>query len=127
MAPSYNPDEIMNAIQRADYGFVLENAMPHALAGNPDAQCTIALMYECGFGIQRDFLEAERWLLKATQQNSALAWNNLGTLYERRRFLAVLGQWILFPLINFRTNVKGSGSPVVYSAPLNGRLEPRWL
>jgi TPR repeat protein len=84
MAPSYNPDEILNAIQRADYRFVLENAMPHALAGNPDAQCTVALKYESGFGIQRDFLEARRWLLKATQQNSSLAWNNLGTLYAAK-------------------------------------------
>ena len=83
MSPSYNPDEIMDAVQRADYGLVLEKAMPHALAGNPDAQCTIALMYECGLGIQRDFLEAERWLLRATQQNSALACIISGPFMQR--------------------------------------------
>jgi TPR repeat protein len=77
---SYNSEEIINAIQRADYAFVLQRAMPHALAGNADAQCTIALLYEGGLGVQIDFLEAERWLLKATAQNSALAWHNLGTL-----------------------------------------------
>jgi hypothetical protein len=38
----------------------MTNAMPHALAGSPDAQCTIALLYEAGWGVQRDFLEAER-------------------------------------------------------------------
>jgi TPR repeat protein len=29
-------------------------------------------------------VEAERWLLQAASQNSALAWNNLGTLYAMR-------------------------------------------
>jgi TPR repeat protein len=56
-------------------------AMPHALSGDANAQCTIALLYGAGWGVQRDVLEAERWLLKATAQNSALAWNSLGTLY----------------------------------------------
>jgi uncharacterized protein len=82
--PTYDSDEIMEAIQRADYQFVLENALPHALAGNADAQCTIALLYEGGLGVQRNLLEAERWLLKATAQNSALAWHNLGTLYSMK-------------------------------------------
>lgn len=82
--PAYNSDEIIDAIRRADYNFVLENAMPHALAGNTDAQCTIALLYQCGWGVGLDYLEAERWLLKATAQNSPLAWHNLGTLYSMR-------------------------------------------
>ena len=79
--PNYNVDEISDAIQRADYDFVLERAMPNALAGNSEAQCTIALLYEVGWGVDRDVLEAERWLLRATAQNSALAWHNLGSLY----------------------------------------------
>ena len=78
---AYNSDEILRAIERADYEFVLKNAMLHALSGNVDALCTIALLYEAGWGVQKDFLEAERWLLKAAAQNSALAWHNLGTLY----------------------------------------------
>ncbi|MGA9730510.1 MAG: hypothetical protein WA757_14725 [Candidatus Acidiferrales bacterium] len=79
--PDYNWDEVSKAIEHGDYDFVLKNAMPHALAGNSDAQCTIAFLYEAGWGVQRDVLEAERWLLKATAQNSPLAWHNLGTLY----------------------------------------------
>lgn len=82
--PNYNPDEIMKAFERREYKFVIENAMPRAIAGNPDAQCTIALMYECGFGVERDFQQAEQWLLKATRQNSPLAWHNLGSLYAMK-------------------------------------------
>jgi TPR repeat protein len=77
----YNWDEVSKAMDRCDFDFVLKNAMPHALAGNSDAQCTISLLYQLGWGVQRDAREAERWLLKATSQDSALAWHNLGSLY----------------------------------------------
>lgn len=50
MTPDYNWDEVSKAIGRADYEFVLKNTMPHALAGNADAQCTIALLYQVGWG-----------------------------------------------------------------------------
>ena len=82
--PTYEADEILRAFQSADYKFVLEKAMPHAIAGNANAQCMIASMYECGFGVGRNVVEAERWLLQAAEQNSALAWNNLGTLYATK-------------------------------------------
>lgn len=82
--PTYNPEEILNALQRTDHKLVLKRAMPHAIAGNADAQCTIALMYENGFGVERNVVEAERWLVKAANENSALAWNNLGTLYATK-------------------------------------------
>jgi TPR repeat protein len=82
MAPAdYNWDEVSKAIERGDYESVLKNAMPHALGGNTDAQCTIALLYQSGWRVRRDVREAERWLLKATSQNSPLAWHNLGSLY----------------------------------------------
>jgi TPR repeat protein len=77
----YNWDEVSKAMDRCDFDFALKNAMPHALAGNSDAQCTIALLYQLGWGVQRNAREAERWLLKATSQDSALAWHNLGSLY----------------------------------------------
>jgi TPR repeat protein len=79
--PRYNFAEIVAAIHRADYAFVLKNAMQHAVDGNASAQCAMALVYQAGWGVQADVLEAERWLLKATAQNSAAAWHNLGTLY----------------------------------------------
>jgi hypothetical protein len=34
-------DEVSKAIERSDYEFVLKNAMPHALAGNSDAQAQL--------------------------------------------------------------------------------------
>ncbi len=77
----YNSDDVLTAFQREDYASVLKAAMPHAVAGNADAQCMISFLYQSGSGVPRDLVKAEEWLLKATAQDSALAWNNLGTLY----------------------------------------------
>ncbi len=77
----YNPDAAFEAFDRKDYEAVLKLASPHAVAGNSDAQCMVALLHQCGLGVQRNVLEAERWLLKVAEQNAPLAWNNLGTLY----------------------------------------------
>jgi len=82
--PTYNPDEILEALQRADYKFVLEKAMSHAVAGNADAQCVIALLFEAGLGVKRNVVEAEYWLRKSAKRNSALGWHNLGTLYAAK-------------------------------------------
>jgi uncharacterized protein len=81
MAATYNAEEVLAAFERKDYEFVLKEALPHAEAGNPVAQCMISLLYQCGFGVSHDSAKAEEWLLKAAAQDYALAWNNLGTLY----------------------------------------------
>jgi TPR repeat protein len=80
----YIADNALDAFERKDYDLVLKLAMPHATKGNSDAQTTVALLYQCGFGVERNVLEAERWLLKAAEQNNPVAWNNLGTLYASK-------------------------------------------
>jgi len=82
--PNYSPDDVLDAFERKEYDVVLRLAMPHASDGNSDAQTTVALLYQCGLGVERDVLEAERWLLKAAQQNNPVAWNNLGNLYASK-------------------------------------------
>ena len=77
----FKPDEAMDAFERKEYGRVVEMTMPHAIAGNSDAQTQLSLLYQLGFGVERDVLEAERWLLKAAEQDNPVAWHNLGTLY----------------------------------------------
>jgi TPR repeat protein len=77
----YIPGDALDAFERQDYGLVLKLALPAAIDGNPDAQATVALLYQCGLGVNRDVLEAERWLLMAAERGSVVAWNNLGSLY----------------------------------------------
>jgi len=38
-------------------------------------------LYQVELGVPRDIVEAERWLLRAAEQNNPVAWNNLGSLY----------------------------------------------
>jgi len=82
--PDYNRDAAMEAFEREDYQSVFQLAIPYASAGNSDAQVMVACLYQTGLGVERDVLEAERWLIKAATQNNALAWHNLGSLYAGR-------------------------------------------
>lgn len=82
--PKYSPSAALDAFERRDYGLVLKLALPAAMDGNSDAQTTVALLYQCGLGVNRDVLEAERWLLLAAERGSPIAWNNLGSLYASK-------------------------------------------
>lgn len=77
----YNAAEMMLAFEKEDCEHVLREALPHAVAGNPSAQCMISLFYQCGFAVPGDLAKAEDWLLKAATQDQPRAWNNIGTLY----------------------------------------------
>jgi TPR repeat protein len=83
-SPQYIPRDAHEAFEGADYELVLKLAMPPAIRGNSDAQTTVALLYQCGLGVNRDVLEAERWLLRAAESNNPVAWNNLGSLYASK-------------------------------------------
>jgi len=82
--PKYIPNDALNALERQDYELVLKLALPAAMDGNSDAQTTVALLYQCGWGVNRDVLEAERWLLRAAESGNPVAWNNLGSLYASK-------------------------------------------
>ena len=82
--PKYIPSVALDAFERQDYELVLKLALPAAMDGNSDAQTTVALLYECGLGVNRDVLEAERWLLMAAERDNPVAWNNLGHCMPRR-------------------------------------------
>ena len=66
----FNSDEAMDAFERREYDRVVEMTLFHAIAGNSNAQTQLSPLYQLGLGVERDVLEAERWLLKAAQQNN---------------------------------------------------------
>ena len=72
------------AFDRKDYEAVLRHTLPYATAGDAHAQCMISLLYQSGLGVKQDSRKAEAWLIRATEQNSPVAWNNLGSLYASR-------------------------------------------
>jgi len=69
---------------RTNNPLVSKLALPAAMDGNSDAQTMVALLYEGGLGVNRDVLEAERWLLMAAERGNPVAWNNLGSLYASK-------------------------------------------
>jgi TPR repeat protein len=79
MSLKYDPEPTLAAFDLENYDAALRLALPHADAGNSDSQCMVALLYETGLGLNRDVLKAESRLIKAAEQNSCVAWNNLGT------------------------------------------------
>ena len=82
----------MEEIENKNYDFakaekrqeLLEYVLPYANAGDADAQVEMGFLYSTGTGVPRDLSEAERWLMKAAEQDHPLAWNNLGTLFQER-------------------------------------------
>ena len=79
---TYDWEAAQAAFARGEYQELFRYAMPFAEAGNSDAQCMIALLYQCGQGDEQDGAAAEKWLIAATESGNPIAWNNLGVLYE---------------------------------------------
>jgi len=80
LSDKYDFEVASALLEREEYRKVREYALPHANSGDSNAQCLIALLYQCGFGVLVDLGEAERWLREAAEQNNPVAWNNLGTV-----------------------------------------------
>jgi TPR repeat protein len=78
----------IKAFEEQSYQEAYRLLIPLAEAGNPQAQCYIASMYQGGFGVPVDGAKAVEWYLKAavqqdrTERISAVAYNNLGTIYS---------------------------------------------
>lgn len=81
---NYNASAALDAFKCGDYESVRTLVSPYAEAGNSDAQCMLALLYQCGLGVEQSVLESERWLLAATKQNNPIARHNLGALYDSK-------------------------------------------
>jgi len=85
MAISNYDFEIASALlEKKNYEELLGYVLPHATAGDANAQCLMGFLWEHGLGVPPDLTQAERWLQKAADQNSPVAWNNLGTFWLGR-------------------------------------------
>ena len=85
MSNSYDFEFASALLEKKNCGELWRYALPHANAGDPNAQCLLGFLCEHGLGVVSDLDEAERWLRKATEQDNPVAWNNLGTFWAGRR------------------------------------------
>jgi hypothetical protein len=65
-----------------NYGEAFRLLLPLAESGDTEAQCAVASMYQPGWGVERDVVEAVRWYVMAAEGGSALACNNLWSIYS---------------------------------------------
>ncbi len=61
---------------------VLQRARPLAEQGNANAQYNMGVIYDEGYGVERDYAKAREWYKKAAAQNYAKAEHNLGVMYQ---------------------------------------------
>jgi TPR repeat protein len=84
MPADFEPGVATEALEREDYKSAFQIYMQYASARNSDAQVMVSCLYQTGLGVERNVLEAERWLLIATAQDNLVDWNNLGSMYAQK-------------------------------------------
>jgi TPR repeat protein len=78
---TYDLDSMTEALVQGKGEWVHERTRPLAEAGILKAQLMMGILYQLGIGVAQDGAEAVKWYRLAAEQNDALAWKNLGTLY----------------------------------------------
>jgi S1-C subfamily serine protease len=67
-----------SAYERGDFAQAAQLWRPLAEGGHVNAQINLAVMYEHGYGVDRDLQTAAAWYLAAARQDSAIGQYNLG-------------------------------------------------
>ncbi len=70
------------AYENKDFASALKHWQPLAEKGNPDAQYLLGIIYKNGYGVQVNFLEAEKWFRKSAGQGDVGAQYYLGVFME---------------------------------------------
>ena len=78
---TYDLNSMMEALVQGKGEWVHGETRPLAEAGILKAQLMMGILYQLGIGVAQDGSQAVKWYRLAAEQNDALAWKNLGTLY----------------------------------------------
>ena len=78
---TYDLDFMMEALVQGKGEWVHAETRPLAEAGLLKAQLMMGILSQLGIGVVQDGLAALKWYRLAAEQNDALAWKNMGTLY----------------------------------------------
>jgi uncharacterized protein len=72
----------MDAFERGDYETALEEFLPLAQQGSPQARYDLGVLYDNGYGVVQDYSEAAKWYRLAAEQGYARAQYNLAGMYR---------------------------------------------
>lgn len=81
------------AFESGNYAEALQTLLPLAELGNPEAQFSVACIYDPIFGIQADATKAISWYSQAAEQGHPIAQNNLATLYLKDKNVEQAIKW----------------------------------
>jgi TPR repeat protein len=71
----------LEEFNNGNYSSAFTLLMPIAKAGEAEAQCLIANMYQTGSGVEHSVLLAIQWYEKSANQGYGVASNNLGEIF----------------------------------------------
>lgn len=75
-------DEAASAFAAGDYDTALAEVLPLAEQVDPRSQYGMGVLYENGFAVTKDPLQAASWYRKAAEQGDIDALSNLGVPYQ---------------------------------------------
>ena len=75
-------EDAMAASTRGDYATAIMLLRPLADRGIAAAQFRLGVMYDNGWGVPQDRVEAVDWYRKAAEQGNAVAQHYLGVMYD---------------------------------------------
>ncbi len=75
-------DKGQEAYDKRQYAMALRSWQVAAALGHPNAQNSLGIMYDNGYGVQQNHAEAANWYQKAAEQGYAFGQSNLGFMYE---------------------------------------------
>lgn len=76
------------AFEKEDYTTAVAKFKTAAEKGNVNAQAILGIMYESGFGVEKNDAEAVRWSMLAAKKGDDLAQSTLGIMYTSGRGVA---------------------------------------
>jgi TPR repeat protein len=83
--PVYADDPLLlgqKALRDQNFDAALGYFRRSALKGDPGGQCALGLMYENGYGIEKDYTKAKLWFDRSARKGDPGGQNNLGFLYH---------------------------------------------
>jgi uncharacterized protein len=89
------PDSLRMVLRQSIVGTTQPRCGFHPLANQGDdvAQFDLGLLYNKGWGVPRDYVQAVRWYRRAADQGNADAQYNLGLLYDKAHRYAEAMHW----------------------------------
>ena len=71
----------LELFNRGEYVLAFSSLLPVAVAGDAEAQCLIANLYQVGWGVDHNIFLSIKWYEKSANQGCGVASNNLSEIF----------------------------------------------